>query len=433
MRSLLRKALPAVINLCMASNIFINVNAAEIKNQQVENQAEVFYHLFQRSFYDTNGDTHGDLNGIVSKLDYLQDLGVTSLLLLPLYPSIYHHNYFAASFEGIDAEYGDMNDYITMVESIHNRGMKFYMDTEIQYATENHPWFKDSRNNPASPYSEYIIYRDKENKEPETTIFDITHLQSHDGINADITTVSLNSPKVKKYMRELFTFWVDPNKDGDFSDGVDGFRIDHMMDDLDEKGILTNLLTNFWAPLFKQLKAINPRLKIIGEQADWTHYGDEYFEKADVDMTFGFAIREGLISLDKALIEKNTKATFAATPADKNQLLLLENHDLPRFATVVKSHPGKMRIAAAYLMLSEGVPLVYYGQELGMEGLGGIGKESSSFADANDKTQSTNNDWDSAKVPSASDLKKLWTPSKTPPLMMARTFLFAKRLSGTVR
>jgi alpha-amylase len=73
---------------------------------------EVIYHVFQRSFYDSNGDGHGDLNGIKQKLDYLQDLGVTSILMTPLYVSDCYHNYFADDFEKIDPEYGSTEDYV---------------------------------------------------------------------------------------------------------------------------------------------------------------------------------------------------------------------------------------------------------------------------------------------------------------------------------
>ncbi|MEH0153375.1 alpha-amylase family glycosyl hydrolase [Limibacter armeniacum] len=90
--------------------------------QQLEE--EVFYLIFPRSFHDSNGDRIGDLNGVTQKLDYLQELGVTSIIMTPLYPSIYYHNYFTHDFEGIDEEFGTMADYLNMVREIHRRGMK---------------------------------------------------------------------------------------------------------------------------------------------------------------------------------------------------------------------------------------------------------------------------------------------------------------------
>jgi hypothetical protein len=94
---------------------------------------EVFYHIFTRSFRDSNGDGEGDLQGVIEGLDYLRDLGVTSILLTPLYPSHYYHNYFASDFYGIDPEFGTMDDYLRLVAEVHRRGMKIYLDQEMQY------------------------------------------------------------------------------------------------------------------------------------------------------------------------------------------------------------------------------------------------------------------------------------------------------------
>jgi alpha-amylase len=104
------------------------------KNTQIT-KGEIIYHVCQRSFYDSNGDLNGDLNGLRQKLGYLQDLGVTSIMLLPLYEADCYHNYFANDFDKIDPEFGTMEEYITLVKDIHKRGMKIYMDMESQYVT----------------------------------------------------------------------------------------------------------------------------------------------------------------------------------------------------------------------------------------------------------------------------------------------------------
>src|SRR5258705_10680390 len=105
---------------------------------------EVVYHVFVRSFYDSNGDGIGDLNGLGMKLDYLEELGITSILLLPIYQSDYYHNYFAGDFYAIDPEYGTMADYLRLVKEIHRRGMKLYLDKEKQYVTDDHPLVEES-------------------------------------------------------------------------------------------------------------------------------------------------------------------------------------------------------------------------------------------------------------------------------------------------
>ncbi|HEY2581715.1 MAG TPA: alpha-amylase family glycosyl hydrolase, partial [Mucilaginibacter sp.] len=234
---------------------------------------EVIYHMFQRSFYDSNGDLNGDFNGISEKLGYLQDLGVTSIMLVPVVESAFYHNYFSSDFDKTDPQYGTRQEFINLVKAIHKRGMKIYLDMETQYVTEDHIWFKDSYNNPKSPYSEYIVYNDAANLKPESIIFGITELYGYNGVKKRIALVNLNSKKVKDYNYKLFKSFVDPNNDGKFDDGVDGFRLDRMMDDLDGKGKLVNLFANFWAPLIDQLKAVNPKLKFVAEQANWASYG----------------------------------------------------------------------------------------------------------------------------------------------------------------
>ncbi|WP_142784096.1 alpha-amylase family glycosyl hydrolase [Changchengzhania lutea] len=348
---------------------------SELRTTKISSpEDEIFYHLFQRSFYDSNDDTHGDINGVTEKLDYLEDLGITSILMTPLYKSIYYHNYFPDDFKKIDEEYGTFDDYNEMVKAIHKRNMKFYMDMEIHYVTKNHIWFKDSFENPDSEYSDYIVYNGVDNTKPESMIFNLTSLESYNGESFDITTVDLADENVKTYMYDLFKYWVDPNKDGNFNDGVDGFRIDHMMDDLDWKGIRENLFVEFWAPLFEELRSINPNIKIFGEQANWNDLGEDYFSKGKVDMMFGFSVREGFMSFDKTTLINKVDSSKNATPKGKYQLIFLENHDIPRYASVVEGNSKKLKLGALFSILNKGIPSIYYGQEIGMQGSGGMGK-----------------------------------------------------------
>lgn len=328
---------------------------------------EIFYHMHQRSFYDSNGDSHGDLNGITAKLDYLQELGVTSILLTPLYESGFYHNYFADNFETIDPEYGTKDDYFRLVEALHQRGMKLYMDIELHYVTYNHHWYKDSHQNPASEFSNYIIYNGPDNSDPESIIFGLKSLKSYDGTEIGFTSIDLYDPDVKAYHLNLLKYWIDPNQDGDFSDGVDGYRMDHIMDDLDWKGIRTNLLTDFWRPILQELRKVNPKVKVIGEQAEWG-YGRNYLVKGDLDAVFAFPLHDAARHLNAAQIASRTDSTWQLTPAGKHQLVFIENHDTDRFASFVENHPASLRAGAALTLLQKGIPSIYYGQELGMTG-----------------------------------------------------------------
>ncbi len=349
-------------------------NETRIAGKPATPGSEIMYHVVQRSFFDSNGDTNGDLNGLYEKLDYLQDLGVTSILMLPLYASPYYHNYFADDFEKIDSAYGTKEDYLKLVREIHRRGMKLYMDMETQYVTEDHPWYKSSFGNPASPFSDYITYDDSAHTKPSTIVYDLEGLKGYNGVYKRITTVNMNSKKVLEYNEKLFSYWTDPNGDGDFSDGADGFRLDHMMDDLDNKGRWTHLFKSFWNPLMKKVKEVNPKIIFIAEQANWGSLGLDYLDSTEVDRVFAFRIAFEIRNFNKKKLETMCDSTFQFTPKGKNQIVFIENHDMPRFATIVGQDPGKLRVGAALSLLLGGVPSIYYGQELGMTGAGGFMK-----------------------------------------------------------
>jgi len=345
-------------------------------------KGEIIYHVFQRSFYDSNGDLHGDFNGLRIKLDYLQKLGVTSILTIPVYESVYYHNYFASDYDKIDPKYGTMDDFIALLKEVHRRGMKLYLDMETQYVTEDQTWWKDAYGKPTSKYSDYILWDDSANLKPSSIVFGVHGLQGYNGVTKQITTANLYSKGIQEYNYQLFKKFVDPNNDGKFDDGVDGFRLDHMMDDLDLKGRLTNLFSKFWGPLLAKLKQVNPALIIIAEQAEWNDFGFDYFDKGHVDRVFAFRLQKAIASFNKKQLEAAADTTLGMLPAGKQQVVFIENHDMKRFASAVNKDAGKLRVAAALNILLGGTPSIYYGQELGMFGAGGFGRFGSS--DGND-------------------------------------------------
>jgi len=346
---------------------WMQISSALSQKEGAKSKGEIIYHVCQRSFFDSNGDTQGDLNGLKQKLPYLQDLGITSILLLPLYDADCYHNYFANDFEKIDAEFGSMKEYISLVKEVHRRGMKMYLDMETQYVTEKHLWWKDAVGNPNSKLSDYILFEDSAHNIPATIVADLRGLNTYDGSLIKITTVNLRNKKVLEYNKKLFSFFVDPNKDGNFDDGADGFRLDHTMDNLDGKARLTNLFTDFWEPLLSSLKKINPKLKNVAEQADWKDYGFAYFEKAGVDRMFGFGLQSAILSFDKQQLINKADTLLVQCPKGKEQIIFLENHDLDRFASL-ETNIEKQKLAAALMMFIGGVPSIYYGQEIGMKG-----------------------------------------------------------------
>jgi glycosidase len=140
-----------------------------------------------------------------------------------------------------------------------------------------------------------------------------------------------------------------------------------MMDDLDDKGLLTNLFADFWNPAFAKLRAVNPKLAFIAEQSDWK-YGEDYLARSDVSAVFAFPIHEAIRKFDKAALAEAIEKTAAVTPPGKTQLIFAENHDVSRIASDPGITPEKLRTAAALTLLLKGTPILYYGQELGMRG-----------------------------------------------------------------
>lgn len=350
---------------------------------------EIIYHVLQRSFYDSNGDRHGDLNGFVEKLGYLKELGVTTILFTPLYESNFYHNYFAKDYEKIDPEYGTMDDYIAFVKAVHQNGLKFIMDMETQYAQNGNIWFDQSFRNPGSPYAAFIHYSDSLNRYPDQFYIpsgsELKEFRAWPDQKLYIVYLNLNNQKVKDWTKSFYLHWVDPNGDGKFDDGVDGYRIDHMMDDLDDRGVFVDMFTNFWKPVFESCKALNPKLFVVGEQSNWAEYGEEMIQKSGIDASFGFPIQFAMAgtpeyfrgssadsslqnSLDANNIGKQVAATLQRIPNGKYHLNFIENHDTERFASVVEEHKGKLKCAAVLNILLPGVPSIYFGQELGVTG-----------------------------------------------------------------
>jgi len=342
-------------------------SAAPPSQQRDVLEGEVVYHIFQRSYRDSNGDGHGDLEGVRQSLDYLQSLGVTAVLMTPLYPSRTYHNYFATDFEGIDPRYGTRADLQRLIADAHARGMKIFLDMEFQYLAEGHPWWTAAMADRNSPYNDWMLWDDRAAGIAEEGPFGLRAIAHFGRDTHGVTTVAMKHPDVRAYFDRYLAGWVDPDGDGRFDDGVDGFRLDHMMDDLDSKGLLTDLFRDFWNPAFAKLRAQNPDLAFLAEQWDWK-YGEDYLARADVSAVFAFPIHDAIRLFRKDALVTAITRTGEVTPPGKTQMVFAENHDVSRIASDPGISPERLRSAAALMFLLKGTPILYYGQELGMRG-----------------------------------------------------------------
>lgn len=328
---------------------------------------KLYYHIFVRSFRDSNGDRIGDLDGVRQKLSYIKSLHATDILLTPVQTSPFYHNYFSTDFYGVDPAYGGSQAMTRLIRAAHARGLRIILDEEFQYVAEGHPWWAQTQDRPGAPEGEFILYNDPaHNRDPEPFLT-APRYRTAAGRDVGIAMVNLASPRVRDYFSALLRRGLDPHGDGSLRDGVDGYRIDHMMDDLDGKHRLTGLFKTFWAPIFADLRRVNPKVQLIAEQSDWG-YAQDWLERGGVDAAFAFPLRAALARLDKAAILSALAETESRTPPGKRQLHFLENHDVNRFMSEVGNDVRKARLGAALLLLLKGEPIIYYGQELGMRG-----------------------------------------------------------------
>ena len=190
----------------------------------------VVYQIYPRSFMDSNGDGIGDLPGIISKLDYLKELGIDVIWLSPCYKSPNDDNgYDISDYRDIMDEFGTMEDFKTLLTGIHERGMKLVMDLVVNHTSDEHPWFVESRKSKDNPYRDYYIWRDpKDGKEPNNW----TSYFSGPAWEFDETTgqyylhlftrkqpdLNWENEKVRYEIYDMMKFWLDM--------GCDGFRMD---------------------------------------------------------------------------------------------------------------------------------------------------------------------------------------------------------------
>ncbi|MGG2064638.1 glycoside hydrolase family 13 protein [Bacillus sp. S14(2024)] len=190
----------------------------------------VVYQIYPRSFMDSNGDGVGDLRGIISKLDYLQELGIDVIWLSPVYESPNDDNgYDISNYRKIMDEFGTMNDWDQLLDEMHKRNMKLMMDLVVNHTSDEHNWFVESRKSKDNPYRDYYIWRKGKNgKEPnnwgaafsgsawqydETTDEYYLHLFSKKQPD-----LNWDNEHVRKEIYEMMEFWLDK--------GIDGFRMD---------------------------------------------------------------------------------------------------------------------------------------------------------------------------------------------------------------
>ncbi len=360
----------------------------------------VFYQIYPRSFCDSNGDGIGDLQGIISKLDYLVELGVTAVWLSPIYTSPNDDNgYDISNYRDINPEFGTLDDFKEMIAEMHKRGIKLVMDLVVNHTSDEHNWFEESRKSKDNPYRDYYIWRKgRDGKKPpnnwtsrftgsawkydSTTDEWFLHLFS-----AKQPDLNWDNPKVRQEVIDISNYWLEM--------GVDGFRCD----------VITYVSKNKGLPMGK----FNPvtcgdEHFVLGEhfheymqqlnQESWSKYdtmivgeciGVNMTEvepvvaehRGELDSAITFELMEsdmfmGVIPMGMKLKKfKAVQSGWQNLPRDCWNTLYYENHDQPRSVsrygeknTIYRKELAKMLAVSLHFL--RGTPYVYQGQELGM-------------------------------------------------------------------
>lgn len=328
----------------------------------------VFYEIFVRSFYDTNGDGIGDFNGVTAKLDYLQSLGVTALWLMPINPSPSYHGYDVTNYYSVNPDYGTMEDFERLLAEAHKRGMRLIIDLVLNHTSSQHPFFVDAlKNGPSSQYYDWYIWSDTDQGQYWHLAPGSDPLRWYFGIFCDcMPDLNYRNPAVTAQMEKVTAFWLK-------TVGVDGFRLDAVKH-LVEEGtkIQDTPSTHAWLKgFYKFYKAQNPDAYTVGEAFGAGASQDKTYEGDQVDQLFNFELAADFIG--SANTGSNSAANSGLTFAlqslpDGNYATFLTNHDQNRTMSALGGNINKARLAAFLLLTAPGTPFIYYGEEIGMQG-----------------------------------------------------------------
>lgn len=372
----------------------------------------IFYEVSVRAFADGNGDGSGDLPGLVGRLDYLQDLGVDTLWLLPIAPSpLRDDGYDVADYCDVHADYGTLQDFQDLVAEAHRRGLRVIVELVVNHTSDQHPWFQASRD-PAHPehakYRDWYVWSDTDQRYQDTRIIFLDSEPSNwtfDPVRGQYywhrffhhqPDLNYDCPAVQRAMLRVVQFWLDL--------GVDGFRVDATPYLYEREGTNCENLPETHAYL-KRLRqfvdAYAPGTMLLSEANQWPEDVRPYFGDGDeFHMNFHFPLMPrifmALAKADRAPIE----SILARTPAlpalcqwgtflrchDELTLEMVSTEDRQfmwdfyapeprmrlnlgirrRLAPLLDNDMRRIQLAHSILLTFVGSPFLYYGDEIGM-------------------------------------------------------------------
>jgi alpha-glucosidase len=366
-------------------------------------QSGVVYQIYPRSFMDSNGDGIGDLQGIIDRLDYLNNgegssLGIDAIWLSPFYPSpMADFGYDVADYCNVDPMFGDLKTFDRLVAEAHKRDIKVIIDYVPNHTSDQHPWFIESRSSRDNPKRDwYIWYDPKPDGSPPNnwgsffggpawTLDQATGQYYMHQFVPEQPELNWRNPEVRKAMLDVLRFWMKR--------GVDGFRIDVIALLIKDEQLRDNPPNPDAPPNLPENDIFSRQLHVYNEDQEETHQVireirqvlDEFDDRCAIGELWGelprwvryygengnelhlpFNFRLMWQPWDSAAMRKSIDDMEAALPGFAWPNYVLGNHDQPRLASRFGGQ-DQARLAALMLLTLRGTPTLYYADELGLE------------------------------------------------------------------
>ena len=339
---------------------------------------QVFYQLFVRSFYDSDGDGSGDLQGVIQKLDYLNDgdpstqndLGVTALMLMPVFQASNYDGYEVENYLEIDPDYGTMADFEELLRAAAQRGIRIVLDFPVNHTSSLHPWFVKSSSADPGTFREWYIWR-KDNPGDYSPyggpLWHSSGDQFYYGLYGRMKPdLNFKNESVTKEIKTISEFWLDEKK-------VDGFRMEGAgaLIETGDNVMFTQANLDWWREYFSSIRKLDPSFMLIGDVPGLSTIADPYADDR-LDLCYEYELsssifngiqnQAGNVIRDKVVDVTNRYPTLQWG-------VFLTNQFQNRTVDILQN-PASARVAAALLLTLPGVPFIYYGEEIGMSGTG---------------------------------------------------------------
>ena len=337
----------------------------------------VYYEIFVRSFYDSDGDGVGDLNGLIEKLDYLNDgdpattddLGITGLWLMPIMESPSYHGYDVVDYYTVDQEYGTVEDFQRLMDEAHKRGIRVIVDLVLNHTGRDNPWFQEAQDE-GDPYRDWYLWADEDPgyKGPwGETVWHPTGDEYFYGVFWEgMPDLNYRNPAVTEQMHDISRFWLQEM-------GVDGFRLDAVKHLIEEGQLQENTEATYaWFADYQTFyESIAPQAMVIGEVWSPTPAVVRYIDNG-LDLAFEFDLAQAILnSVEDGRqdgVAAQMEKVVAGYPAGQ-YAVFLTNHDQNRVMSELNTNADKARLAGTILLTAPGVPFIYYGEEIGLRGI----------------------------------------------------------------